>query len=308
MRNVVSTSALCLLMSVIGGRGLATGQPVMSLSDTSVSPGGSITVTIQADPGVYWALVGSAVNAGLTHAGVPMAVGTDVTILGTGIVPPSGQVQAQIVPPFTGTVLDRYYLQAATASSPSFAPPAVSAGQVIRNRDLVSGLSGPPGPAGPTGATGPAGSAGPQGAQAAQGSQGPQGPQGPQGTFVAPLVTERAFSDPPVTQTHYEGPGWILETTDASTLRLRAIGSAVRSFSFIYPASCGLTVPGTATMQARHRTAGSDGTTLDATFCNEGSTILVSVHHYNALGGGSQFTQFRCMRSSGNVNVCQRSY
>ncbi|MEZ5417373.1 MAG: collagen-like protein [Vicinamibacterales bacterium] len=336
---------LAVAVCVVFPAARAGAQPALTLSADVVAPGGATTATVSGTPGEHWALLGSTVNAGLAHAGVALAVGTDFAILATGVLPGSGQVVVNVTPPFVGTIFDRYYLQAVTSPSPAFAPLAAAPARVVRNRDLSAGITGPQGPAGPegpagpagpagiagpagpqgpagapgpTGATGASGPAGPQGATGPQGPagpqgptgpQGPQGPQGPAGTFVVPPVSELAFdTQNPVLQTHYTGLSWVLEAPDAGTLRLRAVGSAIRTFSFIYPDNCVIPFPASADMRASYRAANADGTTLQVSYCNEGSPILVNVHNYNAFGGGSIVTQFSCLRISGNVQVCQRSY
>jgi hypothetical protein len=80
-----------------------------------------------------------------------------------------GQAVVRLLPPFMGTLLDRYYLQAVTSTAADFLQLQPSASRSVRNGDLVLGLpgtigpQGPPGPAGATGPTGPAGPAGPRG-------------------------------------------------------------------------------------------------------------------------------------------------
>ncbi len=162
---------------------------------------------------------------------------------------------------------------------------------------------------GQTGSAGPAGQPGLAGPAGPTGNQGPQGPPGQPGTFPAPTVTERGFDNAnPVLQTHYTGPNWVLEAPDAATIRLRATTTTIRTFSFVHPANCVFPFPASADMKAVHRTASGTGTTLDATFCNEGSVILATVGYYNPSTNQSEMMQFRCMRTSGNVNVCQRAY
>lgn len=161
-------------------------QTTLTLSEDIVSPGAGVAVTVDGEPGHHWAVIGSSVNAGISHAGVGLGVGPDFVLLATGVLPPSGQVRATIVPPFVGTVLDRYYIQAATSPSPAFAPLAVSTGRVVRNRDLVSGLTGPAGPPGETGAQGPPGSTGPAGPTGPAGAVGPIGATGPSGSAGQP--------------------------------------------------------------------------------------------------------------------------
>ena len=165
---------LGLLVGVlVPARALA--QPELSLSTTVAVPAESVSVTITGQPSAYYALLGSAVNSGAALAGVRLRVGSDVTILKTGQLDGSGQATMNIVPPFLGSVLDRYYVQVVTSFSSRFDTIDPSEVAVIRNGDLVIGLEGPPGPEGPQGP------AGPQGATGAIGPMGPQGPAGPTG-------------------------------------------------------------------------------------------------------------------------------
>ena len=181
-------------------------QPVVNLtvSSTVVTPGQPVLAAISGPPGQHYALVGSSTGAGLTHAGVALAIGPDFAILAIGTLPGTGEVVVSVTPPFLFTTLDRYYLQAAASPSPAFAPLAVSPGVVLRNADLVTGLTGPTGPIGATGATGvgepgppgPPGLTGPPGPTGATGAMGatgvgvpgPPGPPGPPGLPGAPGV------------------------------------------------------------------------------------------------------------------------
>jgi hypothetical protein len=151
----------------------AAAQPQMSLSATVLAPGDSVTVTVTGAPGAYYAVLGSDVNPGGSFARSNLKVSHDVTILTTGVLDGAGEATASIVPPFVGTVLDRYYFQAVTSFSPRFDSLESSDAAVVRNGDLVKGLEGPPGPAGATGATGVAGPVGPAGPQGLTGSRGP---------------------------------------------------------------------------------------------------------------------------------------
>jgi len=171
--------ALAVLAAPVGV--LAQPAVQLTLSTTVVTPGQAVTATVTGVPGQNFALLGSTTGAGLAHAGVSLAVGTDFAILALGTIPPSGNATVSVVPPFLLTTLDRYYLQAVTSPSAAFAPLAASAGGVIRNGDLVSGLTGPPGPTGPAGAVGPAGPAGPAGPPGPPGATGPAGPPGATG-------------------------------------------------------------------------------------------------------------------------------
>lgn len=117
--------------------GLAAAQPVISASSSVAGPGETITITITGTAGHNFALVGSIVGSGMSYGGVALAVGTDVSIIATGIIGGSGNVSLGFTPPFQGSTLDRFYLQAVTSTSPTFVPTAASASLVIRNRDLV---------------------------------------------------------------------------------------------------------------------------------------------------------------------------
>lgn len=130
-------SSLVALVLVAVTAGLATAQPVISASSTVAGPGETITVTITGTAGHNFALVGSTVGSGMSYGGVALAVGTDVSIIATGVIGGSGSVALGVTPPFQGSTLDRYYLQAVTSTSASFVPTAASSSLVIRNRDLV---------------------------------------------------------------------------------------------------------------------------------------------------------------------------
>ncbi len=163
----------------------AAAQPQISLSSSVVAPDESVAVTITGQPGAYYALLGSSVNSGASFAGVRLKLGRDVVSLATGTLGGDGQATVSIVPPFLGTVLDRYYIQAVTSFSPQFDPLEASAVAVIRNGDLVTGLEGPPGPEGPAGPIGPTGPTGPQGPAGPTGPQGFTGPRGPSDAWRA---------------------------------------------------------------------------------------------------------------------------
>ena len=175
----------------------ATAQPQIALSASVASPGQSVTVTVTGNPGEYFGVIGSAVNSGFSYAGVPLGVGPDVVIHGQGRLDGTGTATVAIAPPFTGTTLDRYYLQAVTSTSETFVPPRPSPVRAIRNGDLVLGLpatTGPQGPAGPAGPAGPQGHAGAQGAPGPQGMPGPAGPPGPAGATNVRVRTAYAVA------------------------------------------------------------------------------------------------------------------
>jgi hypothetical protein len=159
----------------------ASAQPQIALSTTVVVPGQSVTVTVTGGPGEFFAVLGSSVSAGFSYGGVALGVGNDVLILAQGALDGSGEASIKVVPPFTGSVLDRYYLQVVTSVAQDFMPPQPSPVRAVRNGDLVIGLPSTEGPQGPPGPIGPAGAQGPTGPVGATGPQGPMGPQGPPG-------------------------------------------------------------------------------------------------------------------------------
>ncbi|MEP7117777.1 MAG: hypothetical protein ABI880_09350 [Acidobacteriota bacterium] len=146
--------------------------PTLAVSQTNVVPGSSVTATVTGPANEYFAVVGSSVGAGGSYAGQPLAVGADYVVVVRGTLDGTGHAVVSLTPPFLMSVLDRAYFQAATSSSPLFTTLALSSGVVLRNNDLVSGL---------TGATGPAGPMGPSGTTGAMGPAGPIGPAGPAG-------------------------------------------------------------------------------------------------------------------------------
>jgi len=159
----------------------ASAQPQLTLSTTVVVPGETVTVTVTGRPGEFYAVLGSSVNGGFSYAGVALGVGNDVVILAQGVLGGSGEEFIDVVPPFNGTLLDRYYLQVVTSTAQNFVPPQPSQVRAVRNGDLVIGLPATEGPQGPSGPAGPIGARGPDGPQGAPGPQGATGPQGPPG-------------------------------------------------------------------------------------------------------------------------------
>jgi Collagen triple helix repeat (20 copies) len=182
----------------------AFAQPQIALSTGVVVPGQSVTVTVTGGPGEFSAVLGSSVNGGFSYAGVALGVGNDVVILAQGVLDGSGQASIKVVPPFNGTILDRYYLQVVTSTAQDFMPPQSSLVRAVRNGDLVLGLpstegpQGRPGTTGPTGApgpSGPVGATGPQGPTGPQGATGPAGPQGPPGVTNVRVRTQSAVGN-----------------------------------------------------------------------------------------------------------------
>ena len=178
---VVFLAAKCL-------DGIAEGAELhITLSATVVAPGESVTVIVSGAPGQFFAVIGSTVNGGFSHGGVALGVGTDVVIFRQSTLNGSGEASVVVVPPFNGTTLDRYYVQAVMSTSPGFVPLQASAVGVVRNGDLIGDLNGlqgpegPPGPPGPPGMPGPAGAMGPAGPSGPAGAVGPIGIAGPVG-------------------------------------------------------------------------------------------------------------------------------
>ena len=92
----------------------AEAQPTLAASATAVTPGAAVTLTVSGIPGQQFAVLGSSVGAGLSYGGVNLAVGSDMVILALGSIGGTGSVAVTFTPPFAGTTLDRYYVQAAT--------------------------------------------------------------------------------------------------------------------------------------------------------------------------------------------------
>jgi hypothetical protein len=181
------TAALFGTLSLVLSPLAALAQPTLTVDRDVVTPGTAVVATIVGDPGEYFALIGSGVGAGASHAGVSLAVGTNFALLAQGVLDGTGRAVVSVAPAFLLTTLDRYYIQGATSTSPDFASLRVTQGRVLRNGDLVGslpgtiGAPGPPGPAGPIGPVGPPGSAGPPGPQGPQGAIGPPGAKGDRG-------------------------------------------------------------------------------------------------------------------------------
>jgi len=156
----------------------AAAQPTVALSSTVVAPGESVAVTVSGAPGAFYALLGSSVDDGESFARAGLKVRHDVAIVATGTLDGAGEAALTVKPPFLGTVLDRFYFQAATSFSSKFDTLEFSATAIVRNGDLVKGLEGPVGPQGPAGPAGAVGLTGPAG------PQGLTGPRGPSDAFV----------------------------------------------------------------------------------------------------------------------------
>lgn len=178
-RRVVRVLAAAVVASlVVNGQAYAQ-APTAQLSRVVVAPGTSTTVTVTGAPGESFALLGSSKGSGFAFGGIAFAVGPDFQVLAIGTLDGTGRAFVTVTPPFAGTELDRYYVQAATSPSPGFSPLQLASGNVILNADL-SALATTAG-VGPQGPTGPVGPQGPQGSQGPSGAAGPQGPKGDPG-------------------------------------------------------------------------------------------------------------------------------
>jgi hypothetical protein len=148
-----------------------------------MEPGQPARVAISSTPGRSFLLLRSTSGSGLSVGPLTFELGTDVVIVGSGVIPESGILIGDLPLAFTAAGPERQYLQAATAPSGDFlgqlAQITLSPGKVVTNAAFEH--QGPIGPEGPQGVQGPIGPAGAQGAQGIQGVQGVQGPQGPPG-------------------------------------------------------------------------------------------------------------------------------
>ena len=113
--------------------------PQLTPASTVVSPGQAVSAVVSGQPGHFFAVIGSSMNSGFAYGGVNLGVGADVAILVTGSLDAAGQASVVLRPPFQGTVIDRYYVQAVTSTSPGYVPLSASTSLVIRNADVVLG-------------------------------------------------------------------------------------------------------------------------------------------------------------------------
>ncbi len=158
----------------------------------------------------------------------------------------------------------------------------------------IPGVAGATGPAGPAGPIGPRGPVGPTGAT---GAQGPVGPPGPQGSSY-PRVTA-VFGAGPITL--YTGTNFVLEATNASTLRLRTTNATFVDYGMIVPTTC---AANTAATTQTFRFSTLPGETLTGTLCAQGSTAVVTVN--DAVS--QQMTSYTCQRYTGNAIACTRIF
>jgi hypothetical protein len=134
-------STRCVVLVVIACLWASSAQTqTLTLNVDRVAPGTGVVVTLTGQAGQNYAVVGSPVGAGLVVLGIPMQVGPDFVILAMGVLDSNGQATTTIVPPFVGTTLDRFYLQAGVSPSPTFNPLLVSQGAIVKNQDLIGPL------------------------------------------------------------------------------------------------------------------------------------------------------------------------
>lgn len=128
--------ALAVIVSALAVSA-ASAQPQLSVSSTEVPGAGSVTVTVNATPGLYLAIVGSTRDSGLSYGGVNLQIGTDVQILFLGFVPATGAISLPFTPPLANG-LDVYYVMAVTSASGDLVPPTPSATIALRQRGFYS--------------------------------------------------------------------------------------------------------------------------------------------------------------------------
>ncbi len=196
LRQMQGFKRMAAIAAMCAGTAVATSTVAQAQTSGMTTPtdvvdaGAAVPVTVTGPAGTYFAIGGSTTGAGLVYGGMAMPLGRDARVVASGIFDGSGQAVVNIVPPFYGTQLDRYYLVAVWSTSPSFIPPNPVGALILRNGDLLrdivttpgpQGPEGPQGPAGPAGADGLQGPVGPAGVQGPQGEAGPQGPAGANG-------------------------------------------------------------------------------------------------------------------------------
>lgn len=253
----------------------ASAQTSLAASTRNVRPGNGVVLTVNGPPGHQFAVIGSTVGAGLAYAGVALAVGTDLAIVATGALDGTGTAVVSFVPPFLFSTLDRYYLQAVTSPSAAFVPLSASAGLVLRNDDLLSGVTGAPGPAGPSGPTGPQGPAGPQGTPGPPGATGSQGPPGATG---APGATgPQGPAGPSSLMAYYNGTGTVSTVPSGTWGFLAPFAAATATVTqnnqVIYVWS----------QVAMGSTVGASGLNLDICYSNGGAAQIFDSSYMSGL-------------------------
>src|SRR5689334_17729051 len=93
----------------------AVAQPQIAVSTKVAAPGESVSITISGVPGANYALLGSTIDAGEGLAQNGLKTRKEATVLATGVLDGTGEATLNVKPPFLGSVLDRFYFQAATS-------------------------------------------------------------------------------------------------------------------------------------------------------------------------------------------------
>lgn len=130
-------SVVAALVILTFGSSLAGAQPTLSSSSVVVTPGAAVTLTVTGTAGQQFAIIGSTVGSGFSYGGTALGVGPDVVIIAQGVIGGTGNVAVGFAPPFLGSTLDRYYVQAVTSASPAFVPLEASTGLILKNADAA---------------------------------------------------------------------------------------------------------------------------------------------------------------------------
>ena len=102
------------LVAAIGG----FARPLVLVSPEVVTPGQSVHVTITGQPGQHWAIVGCVHDGVLVHDNQDLNIGcVDPNTFVQGQLDGTGQASRNILPPFRGTINDRFYLRGALSYS-----------------------------------------------------------------------------------------------------------------------------------------------------------------------------------------------
>ena len=118
-----------LFLVCLAGRAWA--QPTLTVAPLDVQPGDHVTVTVTGTPGQVWAVGGSYFGTGFVLAGVPLGLGPDAVVLGSGILDGSGAASFSFTPPPAG-LTTLFYVQAVTAADASFTNPQASGSVTLR--------------------------------------------------------------------------------------------------------------------------------------------------------------------------------
>ena len=175
--------ALFALAASLSATLAAAQAPTLSVSQSNVVPGASVTLTVAGPAGERYTIIASVVGAGGTYAGQALAVGADYVVVAHGVLDGSGLAVVPFTPPFLGSVLDRAYIQAATSASPTSCPwpcrrvrccATTTWSRVWRARPAPARPGGPEGPMGALGLTGATGLTGADGQRARRVQRGRQ--------------------------------------------------------------------------------------------------------------------------------------